>query len=81
MPFVLVILTGQFHDCRAVKRGFFMRFNTFFISEIFPAKLELCTIRGIHPSVIKIDDVAVGTIVDDQRDNTAFAIDKLLRKF
>ena len=58
-----------------------MRFNAFFISEIFPAKLELCTIRGIHPSVIKINDVAVGTIVDDQRDNTAFAIGKLLRKF
>ena len=81
MPFILVIYAGQFHDRRAVKRGFFMRFNAFFISEIFPAELKLRTVCGIHPPVIKIDDVAVGTIVDDQWDNTAFASGKLLRKF
>src|SRR5699024_12381753 len=43
-------------------------------------KLELRSVCGSHPLVVEINDVAVGAVVDDQWDDAAFAVRKLLRK-
>ena len=57
-----------------------MRLDPFIVSEVIPAELELRAVRGSHPFVVEINDVAVGAVVDDQRNDTALAVRELLRK-
>lgn len=80
VPLVSIVHTCKFNDRRAVERGLLVRFNPLIVSEIVPAELKLHTVRGSHPFVVEINDVAVGAVVDDQRNNATFAVRKFLRK-
>ena len=80
VPLIRIVHACEFHDCGTVESGFLVRFDPFIVTEVIPAKLELRTVCGSHPLVVEINDVAVGAVVDDQWDDAAFAVRKLLRK-
>src|SRR5699024_864400 len=58
-----------------------MWFNFFIVSEVIPTELEFWSSCSSHPLVIKINDIAVGAIVYNQRNNTTFAFFKFLWEF
>ena len=80
MPLIRIVHDRKFHNRRAMERGFLVRFDSLIVSEVIPVELELRTVRGSHPLVVEINDVAVGTIVDDQRNDVALAVLELLRE-
>ena len=80
VPLVRIVDACKFYDCGAMKSGLLMRLDFFVKSVVFPAKLELRTVRGSHPFIVEVNNIAVGAVVDYQRNNSAFAVRKLLRK-
>ena len=51
------------------------------IAEVFPLKLELCSVGGANPFVIEVHYIAVGTVIDRQRNDLASAVLKFMGKF
>ena len=80
VPLIRIVHACEFHDCGTVESGFLVRFNPFIVTEVIPAKLELRTVCGSHPLIVEVNDVTVGAVVNDQRNHSAFAFCKLLRK-
>ena len=80
VPLIRIVHACEFHDCGTVESGFLVWFDPFIVTEVIPAKLELRTVRGSHPLIVEVNDVTVGAVVNDQRNHSAFAFCKLLRK-
>ena len=81
MPLVFIVHAGQLYDSRALQSGFLMGLDGLIIAEIAPAEAESRSVRRDHPLVIKIDNIAVGAIVDNQGYDPAHSVRKLMRKF
>ena len=49
-----------------------MWYDSFFVPEVIPAKLEFCSTCCGHPVVVKINDIAIGAVIDDEWYDLAF---------
>ena len=75
MPFVFIfILRGQSYNSRTFNERLFMCFYSLVISKVIPLKIFS---RG-HPIIVKLNDVAVGAVVDHERNNPAFPLLKFI---
>ena len=59
MPFILIIYTGEFRNCRTADSALSVWFNFLLRAILIPVKFERGTICCGHPVIIKIDNIAV----------------------
>ena len=59
MPLILVIYTGDLHNCGTADSALSVWFNLFLIAILVPVEFELGTMCCGHPFIVKIDNIAV----------------------